>query len=98
MPIKKESQINCPNCGTSIDVQTILSHQLEDELKKKFNAQLIEEKAKFEKEHALLNKAKEEFEEKKRKENELFQERLDAKLKEGKKELEEKLIKKFKKL
>jgi hypothetical protein len=45
----KETQIKCPNCGTSIDVQDILSHQLEDELKKKFNAQLTEEKKKFEK-------------------------------------------------
>ncbi len=90
------TQIKCPNCGTSIDVQDILSHQLEDELKKKFNAQLAEEKNKFDKEHEILNKAKEEFEQKKQKENELFQERLDAKLKEEKKQLEEKLNKKFK--
>ena len=66
----KETQIKCPNCGTSIDVQDILSHQLEDELKKKFNAQLTEEKKKFEKEHEVLAKAKEEFELKKLKENE----------------------------
>jgi hypothetical protein len=92
----KETQIKCPNCGTSIDVQDILSHQLEDELKKKFNAQLTEEKKKFEKEHEVLAKAKEEFEQKKLKENELFQEKLDAKLKEGKRLLEEQLNKKIK--
>lgn len=90
------TQIKCPNCGTSIDVQDILSHQLEDELKIKFNAQLAEEKKKFEKEHEILNKAKEEFEEKKQRENELFQEKVDTKLKEEKKQLEEKLSKKFK--
>jgi hypothetical protein len=92
----KETQIKCPNCGTSIDVQDILSHQLEDELKKKFNAQLTEEKKKFEKEHEILAKATEEFEQKKLKENELFQEKLDAKLKEGKRLLEEQLNKKIK--
>lgn len=92
----KETQIKCPNCGTSIDVQDILSHQLEDELKKKFNAQLTEEKKKFEKEHEVLAKAKEEFEQKKLKENELFQEKLDAKLREGKRLLEEQLNKKIK--
>jgi hypothetical protein len=90
------TQIKCPNCGTSIDVQDILSHQLEDELKKKFNTQLAEAKKKFDKEHETLNKAKEEFEQKKQKENELFQERLDTKLKDEKKILEEKLSKKFK--
>ena len=39
-----ETQIKCPSCGTSIDVQNILAHQLEDELKKKYTAQLAEEK------------------------------------------------------
>lgn len=94
--MKKETQIKCPNCGTSIDVQDILSHQLEDELKKKFNTQFAEEKKKFDKEHEILNKAKEEFEQKKQKENELFQEKLDAKIKDEKKLLEEKLSKKIK--
>lgn len=90
------TQIKCPNCGTNIDVQDILSHQLEDELKKKFNSQLNEEKKKFEKENEILNKAKEEFEQKKQKENELFSEKLEAKLKEEKKLLEAKINKKFK--
>ncbi len=93
--MKNETQIKCPNCGTSIDVQDILSHQLEDELKKKFNTQLAEEKRKFDKEHEILNKAKEEFEQKKQREDELFQEKLDAKLKDEKKLLEERLSKKF---
>lgn len=94
--MKNDTQIKCPNCGTSIDVQDILAHQLEDELKKKFNTQLAEEKKKFDKEHETLNKAKEEFEQKKQKENELFREKLDAKIKDEKKLLEEKLSKKFK--
>lgn len=94
--MENQTKIKCPNCGTAIDVEDILSHQLEEGIKKKFNAQLTEEKKKFDKEHEILNKAREEFEQKKQKENELFQEKLDAKLKEGKKLLEETLKKKLK--
>ncbi|MBL0049502.1 MAG: DUF2130 domain-containing protein [Bacteroidetes bacterium] len=94
--MSNNTQIKCPNCGTSIDVQDILSHQLEEELKKKFNSQLNEEKDKFEKKNAALLKEKQDFELKKQKENEIFQERFDAKIKEEKKLLEEKLGKKIK--
>jgi len=31
--MKQDTQIKCPNCGTSIDVQDILAHQLEEEIK-----------------------------------------------------------------
>ena len=89
--MKNQSQIKCPNCGTSIDVQDILAHQLEEEIKQKFQSQLAEEKKKYESEVESLNIAKEEFEQKKEKENELFQERLDKQLKEDRKSIENKL-------
>lgn len=76
-----ESKVNCPNCGTAIDVNDILSHQLEDELKKKYAAQLTEQKKEVEVQLEKIQKDKEAFELAKRKENELFQEKLDAKLK-----------------
>lgn len=89
--MKNQSQIKCPNCGTSIDVQDILAHQLEEEIKQKFQSQLADEKKKYESEFESLNIAKEEFEQKKEKENELFQERLDKQLKEDRKSIEDKL-------
>ncbi|GAB3328262.1 DUF2130 domain-containing protein [Marivirga atlantica] len=73
-------KIKCPNCGTSIDVQDILAHQVEEKFKQEF--QLKE---------AELSKQRQEFEEKKSKENELFQERLEKQLKERTKEAEERL-------
>lgn len=76
----RSSQINCPNCGTAIDVQDILSHQLEEEIKQKYQAELNTEKQKVQQEHEGLSLAKAEFEEKKRQENELFQEKLEKKL------------------
>ncbi|MEQ8910287.1 MAG: DUF2130 domain-containing protein [Vicingaceae bacterium] len=89
--MKDNTQINCPNCGESIDVQDILAHQLEDEIKQKYQTQLAEEKQKYQQEADSLKKAKEEFEQKRKKENELFQERLEKQLKEDRKEIEEKL-------
>jgi endogenous inhibitor of DNA gyrase (YacG/DUF329 family) len=34
--MQNETKINCPNCGHPIDVEDILAHRLEEELKKKF--------------------------------------------------------------
>ncbi|MBP7612507.1 MAG: DUF2130 domain-containing protein [Paludibacter sp.] len=93
--MKNNTQIKCPNCGTSIDVQDILAHQLEDEIKQKYQTQLAEEKKKYDSEVDNLNKAKEQFEQKKKQENELFQERLEKQLKEDRKGIEEKLKVKF---
>jgi hypothetical protein len=90
------TQIKCPNCGTAIDVQDILAHQLEDDIKQKYQAQLAEEKKKYSADFDKLNQEKEAFELKKKQENELFQDRLDKQLKEQSKTIEEKLKLKFK--
>ena len=94
--MENQTQIKCPNCGTDIDVQDILSHQLEEGLKKKFQAELATEKKKFDSQAEALNKAKEDFEAKKLKENELFQEKLQLKLKEEKEQMEKKLKTQYK--
>ena len=82
------TQIKCPNCGTLTDVQDILVHQLEEEIKQKFQFQLAVEKKKYETEFEGLNKAKDEFEQKKKQDNEIFQEQLKKQLKEEKKTIE----------
>ena len=87
----KESKINCPHCGGEIDVQHVLAHQLEEDIKKTYNSQLASEKLKFENQAKQLETEKIAFEEKKKRENELFQDRLDAKVKEEKALLEVKL-------
>ena len=89
--MQNENKIKCPNCGTSIDVQDILSHQLEEDIKKKYQQQITEEKKRFESQFDNLNKAKEEFEQKKKQENALFKERLEKQLKEESLEIEAKL-------
>jgi len=94
--MKKESQIKCPNCDSNIDVQDILSHQLEDEIKQKYQAQIIIDKKRYEAGEEKLKQKKLDFEKTKKKENELFQERLDSQLKEEKKAIEVKLKSKLK--
>ena len=89
--MKKESKITCPNCQTEIDVQDVLAHQLEADIKKSYDAKLADEKKKFEAQAENLAKEKADFEEKKKKENELFQERLDKKLREERQEMQIKL-------
>ena len=89
--MQNNSQIKCPNCGTSIDVQDILSHQLEDQIKQEYQQKLTEEKKKFDSEFEKLNREKDDFEVKKKQENELFQDRFDKRIKEEKKAIEEKL-------
>src|SRR5690606_25428582 len=68
-----------------------LSHQLESEIKQKYQVQLADEKKKYEAEQEKLELAKREFEMKKKQENELFQERLDKQIKVEKAEMEGKL-------
>jgi hypothetical protein len=89
--MRDQTQIKCPNCGATIDVQDILAHQLEEELKQKYQAQIAEEKKKYAGQFATLNRERAEFEEKKKQENELFRERLDKQLREERKNLEDKL-------
>lgn len=86
-----QTKVTCPECGHSIDVNSILSHQLEDEYKKKYNTQLAEEQKKFDAQTTRLKQEKEEFEEKKKNENALFQDKLNGKLREEKIKLENEL-------
>ncbi|MCB0481159.1 MAG: DUF2130 domain-containing protein [Flavobacteriales bacterium] len=86
-----ESKINCPNCGTSIDVQDILSHQLESDIKQKYQSELAKEKKNFELQFKELSLAKDEFEKRKKQENELFQERLEKQLREDRRLMEDKI-------
>lgn len=94
--MEDSNQVKCPNCGTIIDVQDILAHQLEEEIKQKYQAQIAEQSKKYEAESDKLKEEKIEFERKKKEQNELFQERLEKELKEEKKEIEAKLLRKIK--
>jgi hypothetical protein len=84
-------QIKCPNCGTNIDVTNILSHQLEAEYQAKYQAQIHSEQTKMNELVDKLREEKQAFEEKKKRENELFHERLEKSIVEERSKIEEKL-------
>jgi hypothetical protein len=89
------NHINCPTCGTEIDVNDGISRQIEIELKEKYQKELQVELNQVAQKEQKLKEALEAFEEKKRKENELFQEKLDKALKDQEKSTEEKWRKKI---
>lgn len=93
--MEMKTKIQCPRCGTEINVNEILYHQLEDDFQKRFAARLSEERKKYNTEMEQLNLQKEEFEKKKQRENELFQEKLQLKLKDEKLAIEQQLRKKL---
>lgn len=87
--MNNSTQITCPNCHTPIDVQNVLSHQLEERLKKDFELKLTAEKTNLAKQFEELERSKLEFDDKKKQVNRIFQEKLEAKLREERKVLEE---------
>lgn len=98
---KKESKIKCPNCGIEIDINEVIYHDMEEELKKEYSAMLNENRKKMEAQ--LKNKYDEEkknalvyYEEELKKKNEEVKEFTKAKyelekVKLEKEELEEKI-------
>ncbi|MBM3169466.1 MAG: DUF2130 domain-containing protein [Bacteroidetes bacterium] len=89
------TQIECPSCGSSIDVQDVLAHQVEEKLKREFKEKLEKENASFQKKEEELERSKQEFAEKQRQAESLFQQQLQAKLQEMTQTLEVELKQKI---
>ena len=53
------NKIECPNCGYEIDVNDLLYHQVDEQLKKKYNDELVQERAKFQAQMGMLDKDRE---------------------------------------
>jgi hypothetical protein len=86
-----QTSIKCPNCGTSIDVNDILKHQLEDTIRQEFQLKANQQAKELSAKNEELEVAKAAFEAKKKKENELFAERLEKETKAVEKEITAKL-------
>ena len=88
-----QTTIACPNCGTEIDVNDILYHQVDAQLKKKYQDDLKREKEKIDSRSSELEQQREALEEEKSKQAETLAQQLSAKLKEKEVELSKKLKK-----
>ena len=85
------TMVKCPHCHEEFDVQGILTQQLESDIKLKYEQQSKADRKKIEAEAEVFAKAKEDFEQAKKRENELFQDRLAKQLAADRKNLEAEL-------
>lgn len=91
--MKNSTTVQCPSCGTSIDVNDILKHQIEDALQKDFEQKIKNQEDLFKKKNEDFQKEKESFENEKQLQEQTFADQLAA----AKKETEKKLYAKIQK-
>ncbi len=89
------NNITCPNCQHQFDVEEVLASKLETEYKNKLLEQRKSLESQFAERQKELDNQKRDFEEKKKKENELFKDRLDQAVNTKQKELREKIQEDF---
>ena len=82
------NKIECPNCGHKIDVNDILYHQVDAELKKKYNDELAREKSRYQSQLDSLNEERKKLEGEKKRQDEAVADAIKAGLKEEKKRLQ----------
>lgn len=70
------TNIKCPNCASVLDVENVLSADVEQKLKQRYEKQLQENLSQINSDKKKLEEEQKAFEEKKKRENELFQQKL----------------------
>lgn len=70
------THIKCPNCSHAFDVEEVLSSDVEQKLKLQYEQKLQQSLSQIESERRKLEAQQTEFDEKRKKQNEIFQERL----------------------
>jgi hypothetical protein len=86
-----QNKINCPNCGDEIDVQDILYHQVDDQLKKKYQDEIAKEKESFDVKFSALEVQQKSFDAQKKKQQEEIEKQVADKVKESEILLKKKL-------
>jgi hypothetical protein len=93
--MSKSTKIECPGCGSQIDVNEILKHQLEENIRGEFQKETAELIKRQKEKELALEKEKKAFEIAKENEEILFQERLEKERKAAEFLIEQKLMKKL---
>lgn len=89
--MKNSTTVLCPKCNTSIDVNDILKHQIEDSIKKEYEAKIRSQEQDFNTKNEALLKERKAFEASKANQEEAFNERLVQATKEAEKSLQTKI-------
>jgi hypothetical protein len=93
--MSKSTKIECPDCGSQIDVNEILKHQLEENIRGEFQKETAELIKRQKEKELALQEEKKAFEIAKENEEILFQERLEKERKAAEFLIEQKLMKKL---
>ncbi|MEI2749616.1 MAG: DUF2130 domain-containing protein [Ferruginibacter sp.] len=72
------NDIKCPNCGTIFDVENVLSADIEKKIQQQYQDKLNESLSRIEEDKKRLEAEQKLFEEKKKNENEIFAQKLQA--------------------
>ncbi len=87
------NNIKCPNCGNTFDVENVLASEIESKLQQEYQRKLNDSLSEIENDKKQFEANLQLFEEKKKKENELFSERVQKESQRLTIELQEKLKK-----
>ncbi|MGN6164311.1 MAG: DUF2130 domain-containing protein [Flavisolibacter sp.] len=87
------TNIKCPNCATVFDVENVLSADVEQKFRQQYEKQLQQSLSQINAEKKKLEDDQRSFEEKRKKENELFQQRLQQEKQKLETELQQQLRK-----
>jgi hypothetical protein len=77
----KNSTINCPNCNTEIDVNAILYHQVDEQLKKQYADTLEQEKKSYQHQLSTLEQEREALSVEKEKQQDIIKHQVNSELK-----------------
>jgi len=78
---EEQNNINCPNCGAEVDVNDILYHQVDEQLKKKYADELAREKSRYEADTAKLQAQREQLETERKHQQEQVAEQVNQQIK-----------------
>src|SRR3954465_9525093 len=87
------TNIKCPNCATVFDVENVLSADVEHKLKQQYEKQLQQSLSQINADRKKLEDQQVQFEERRKKENELFQQKLQQEKQKLEAELQQQLRK-----
>ena len=94
---QERTNIKCPNCGFEIDVNEILYHQLEEEIKKDYDQRSVQKEKDIQSRLQSLKLQQEKFEKEKQEMESMVSDQVSLKLKEERAKIEKDFRSKFEK-
>lgn len=88
---QQSNKIECPNCGELIDVNDLLYHQVDAELRKKYQDQISQERKTLQQQRDSLDSQKAELENARRKNEEIIGNAVQERIKQERQRLEKQL-------